>query len=153
MLEKAEAHCVEHGVAQDTIIQASLADDMLPFGYQVKSTIVHSVGAIDGVRRGSFSPDTSSFGQTFAELAESVLAARDALAALDPEEVNGFEGRPMRFEIKAWHADYSAESFLLSFSKPNFYFHAATAYGLLRAGNVQIGKVDFLGTLDLKKAG
>ena len=57
LLVKAEAFCAEKSINHDEIIQARLAPDMLPFAYQVKSTTVHSLGAIEGLRRGTFSPD------------------------------------------------------------------------------------------------
>ena len=41
--------------------------------------------------------------------------------------------------------DFLAEDFLLSFAQPNFYFHAATAYDILRAHAVPLGKRDFNG--------
>ena len=40
---------------------------------------------------------------------------------------------------------FGGADFLLSFSQPNFYFHAATAYAILRARGVPLGKRDFLG--------
>ncbi len=42
------------------------------------------------------------------------------------------------------------EDFLLSFSVPNFYFHATTAYDILRAKGVKVGKRDYLGVLRMK---
>ena len=41
--------------------------------------------------------------------------------------------------------DFNAEDFLLSFSMPNFYFHATTAYDILRMKGMAIGKRDFTG--------
>ena len=35
--------------------------------------------------------------------------------------------------------------YLVSFALPNFYFHATTAYDILRHAGVEIGKRDFLG--------
>lgn len=151
LLEKAEAHCSDQGLAAEDILQARLAPDMLPFAYQVKSTAVHSMGAIEGVRRGIFSPDRSPPPETFAGLAARLEETRASLAALDPDEINSFPGRPMRFEMGEYHADFTAEDFLISFSKPNFYFHAATAYDILRSKGLAIGKVDYLGRLNLKK--
>ena len=46
LLGTAEAYCTEKGLPFEDIIQARLAADMLPFAYQVKSTAVHSLGAI-----------------------------------------------------------------------------------------------------------
>ena len=37
------------------------------------------------------------------------------------------------------------QQFLSHFAFPNFYFHAATAHGILRHNGVEIGKRDFLG--------
>ena len=39
----------------------------------------------------------------------------------------------------------------MSFSLPNFYFHAATAYDILRTKGVPLGKRDFTGRMNLKK--
>lgn len=151
LLEKAEAHCTSKGVAPTDIIQARLAEDMLPFCYQVKSVVVHSVGAIEGVRKGLFSPDMSPPPDDFAGLKAKVAEALTTLAAIKSDEVDGFLGRDMRFAFGERHIDFTAEDFLLSFSQPNFYFHTTTAYGILRSKGVQIGKRDFLGRLRLKR--
>jgi hypothetical protein len=42
---------------------------------------------------------------------------------------------------------FTASNYLLSFSLPNFYFHATTGYDLLRMKGVKLGKFDFLGAL------
>ena len=68
LLGTAEAFCAEKGIAPEDIIKARLAEDMLPFAYQVKSTAVHSLGAIEGVRRGVFSPDMTPPPESFAAL-------------------------------------------------------------------------------------
>jgi uncharacterized protein len=145
LIGKADAFCTEKGMAPQDIIQARLAADMQPFAYQVKSTIVHSLGAIEGVRKGAFSPDMTTPPQEFAALKARVVAASAALEAVTAAEVDSFVGRDMRFVFGERHIDYSAENFLLSFSQPNFYFHATTAYDILRWRGVQIGKRDFLG--------
>jgi len=151
LLVKAEAFCAEKGISPPDLIQARLAPDMLPFAYQVKSTAVHSLGAIEGVRRGVFSPDMTPPPETFAALRSRVA---DTLAALDKvtaAEVDGFAGRDMRFEFGERRLEFLAEDFLLSFSLPNFYFHAATTYDILRSKGIAIGKRDFMGRLRLKR--
>ena len=146
LLDKADAYCTEKGLAADAIIQSRLADDMQPFAYQVKSTVVHSLGAIEGVRRGVFSPDTTVPPQTFSALKGRVVESIGKLKAIEAAEIDSFLGRDMRFAFGDRHVDYTAENFLLSFSQPNFYFHAATAYDILRWKGVPIGKRDFLGS-------
>jgi hypothetical protein len=151
LLGKAEAFCAEHGIAPQDIIQARLAADMLPFAYQVKSTAVHSLGAIEGVRRGVFSPDMNPPPDSFAALKARITATQAALEAVDAAEVNAFMGRDMRFAFGDRQADFTAENFLLSFSLPNFYFHATTTYAILRWKGVPLGKRDYTGRLRLKK--
>lgn len=145
LIGKAEAFCTERGLAPDDIIKARLAEDMLPFAYQVKSTAVHSLGAIEGVRRGSFSPDLSTPPGDFAGLTARISETIAALRAIDPTEVDGFIGRDVRFSAGERQVDFTAEEFLLSFSQPNFYFHTATAYGILRWKGVPLAKRDFMG--------
>ena len=151
LLVTAESFCADKGIAPDDIIQARLAADMLPFAYQVKSTAVHSLGAIEGVRRGVFSPDMTTPPQTFAALKARIADTLAALRKIEPAEVDAFVGRDMRFEIGERRLDFTAENVLLSFSQPNFYFHAATAYGILRWKGARIGKRDFTGQLRTKK--
>ena len=151
LLDKAEAFCAEKRIAPSEIVEARLAPDMLPFAYQVKSTVVHSLGAIEGVRRGVFSPDMTPPPENFAGLKARVSDALAALEAIDAAEVDGFIGRDMQFAFGERRLDFTAENFLLSFSQPNFYFHAATAYDILRWKGVQIGKRDFMGRTRIKK--
>ena len=40
---------------------------------------------------------------------------------------------------------FTTEDFLLTFAAPNFYFHATTAYNILRMKGLAIGKRDFNG--------
>jgi hypothetical protein len=150
LIATAEAFCAEQHLAPEQIIEARLAEDMLPFAYQVKSTAVHSLGSIEGVRRGVFSPDTTPPPQTFAALKARIAETLAALEALQPAEIDGFMGRDMRFEFRQHRLEFTAENFLLSFSLPNFYFHAATAYDILRWKGARIGKRDYMGQLRLK---
>ena len=146
----AEAFCAENELAPAELIEARLAADMLPFAYQVKSTAIHSLGSIEGVRRGVFSPDTTPPPQTFAALKARIAETRAALEAIQPAEIEGFMGRDLRFEFREHRLEFTAENFLLSFSLPNFYFHAATAYDILRWKGARIGKRDYMGRLRLK---
>jgi len=150
LLRTAEAFCTEKAIPPSEIIRARLAEDMQPFAYQVKSTAVHSLGAIEGVRKGVFSPDMNPPPDTFAALQDRIANALAALEAINPAEVDGFMGLPMCFAFGERKIDFAAEDFLLSFSQPNFYFHAATAYDILRWKGLPIGKRDFMGKLRLK---
>jgi hypothetical protein len=151
LLGTAESFCNERGIAPSEIIQARLAEDMLPFAYQVRATAVHSIGAIEAVRKGVFSPDMSPFPESFAALKARIAETLAALEAIEPSEIDAFVGRDMRFEFGERRIDFTAEDFLLSFSQPNFYFHATTSYAILRWKGLPIGKRNFTGQLRVRK--
>ncbi|MFS0771174.1 DUF1993 domain-containing protein [Sphingomonas sp. 1P08PE] len=146
IMEKAEAFCDERGLPQAELIDARLAADMLPLGYQVKSCVVHSIGGIEGTRAGSFSPDRSAWPTDFAGLRDMLQRARAELSALDRSEVDGLAEASTHFVAGETRLPFTGANFLLSFSQPNFYFHATTAYAILRAQGVALGKRDFIGT-------
>jgi uncharacterized protein len=152
IIDKGEAFCGEKGLAPAEFIEARLAPDMLPFGYQVKAAVGHSVGAIEGVRKGVYTPDVTPWPDTFAGLKQLVTGGIETLAALTPAEVDAFVGRDTAFVFRDTRLPFAAEDFLLSFSMPNFFFHATTAYDLLRWKGVPLGKKDFVGRARMKKA-
>jgi uncharacterized protein len=53
----------------------------------------------------------------------------------------------LTINLKAGSRDLSfpAPAYYFGFALPNFYFHMATAYNILRANGVEVGKRDFLG--------
>lgn len=144
------AKAAECGMAEGEVAEACLIEDMLPFSYQIKSMAVHSHGAFAGVRAGVFSPDFSEPPATLAGLLNRIEQAESYLSALTADEVEAMIGKDVRFEIGPKKLPFVAEDFLLTFSQPNFYFHATTAYGILRARGVKVGKLDYLGKLRLK---
>jgi hypothetical protein len=133
--------------APESVIGAALAPDMFPFQFQVKQVAVHSAGAIAAVKAGVFSPDVAPPPADLAGL-EALLADADAaLAALDPAEVDALAAVPMQFRFGGRAMDFTGADFLLSFSQPNFFFHASMVYALLRANGVPVGKRDFMGAV------
>ena len=151
LLDKAEAFCAEHGRSASDLIDARLAPDMLPFGYQIKSCAAHSVGGVEGVKAGSFSPDTSPWPTDFKGLHTIVQGAIASLNAIDREAFDGLAENDTLFAFGEMRLPFTGTNFLLSFSQPNFYFHATTAYAILRAQGVKLGKRDFIGTLRIKR--
>ncbi|WP_133364760.1 DUF1993 domain-containing protein [Qipengyuania sediminis] len=147
LLGKAEAWCTENGKEPEFLIKARLHQDMLPFSYQIKSVAAHTAGAVAGVRAGVFTPDLTRPPEDFAGLAAALGKAREALETLGEDELEAHSEGPMRFEMGETRIDFTAADFLLSFSQPNFYFHAATAYGIMRMKGVPLGKRDYLGRL------
>ena len=150
LVDTAETWCSEHGHEHNEIIGARIFGDMLPFSYQIKSVAEHTKGAIEGLRAEVYSPDLSPPPESFVDLRAKLVDATEFMNGLTDEDMEAFMGRPMRFEFKSTRMDFTAEDFLLSFSQPNFYFHCATAYDILRMKGVPVGKRDFLGRIRIK---
>jgi hypothetical protein len=152
ILGKGRAHAQETGVDPQTLVEARLADDMLPLRFQVQSVRHHSLGALEGVKAGAFGPPGSGGPTDYAGL-EALLADTIAgLEALAPEAIDALQGSDVVFAMPGTSVPFTAENFLLSFSFPNFYFHATTAYDILRSQGVKLGKRDFLGPMRIKIA-
>ena len=144
-LERGLKHFQEKGVDPETMVEARLASDMLPLRFQIISIAQHSRGAIEGVQSGEFRPPASKTPYDYAGLQGLVAQTQEALSAWTPEAVNALSGRDVVFNLGEHRLPFTAEGFLMSFSLPNFYFHATTAYDILRRCGLEIGKRDFLG--------
>lgn len=150
LVDKAEEHCKAGGIDPKDLLDACLAPDMWPFAKQVTLCAWHSAGAIAGVRAGIFSPDLAQGPLDFTALRQSIADAIVDLETVDPAELDGIADRDMRFEFGTRRMDFTVTDFLLSFTLPNFYFHATTAYNVLRNQGVPLGKMDFIGAVRLK---
>ena len=149
-LEKGARHFAEHGIDPAEVVDTRIAPDMLPFRFQVVSTVHHSRGALEGVRKGLFEPPPDLGPLDYRQLQALVAEARDELAAVTPAQIEELMGRDVVFRLGSREMPFVAEEFLVSFSLANLHFHATTAYGILRAKGVPIGKRDYLGRLRLK---
>jgi hypothetical protein len=143
------AHCKEKSVDPNEIVETRLFADMLPFRFQVLALAHHSTGAMRGVKEGLFAPPAALPPLDYAGLQKVVTEAREALQLLTPAEVNALDGKDVVFQIRDIKIPFKAAEFLLSFSLPNFHFHATTAYDILRMKGVPLGKRDYLGKLRL----
>ena len=150
LVDTAEKWCADKGCEHGEFIGAKIYDDMLPWCYQVKCVAEHTQGSVEGVRKGVYSPDLNPPPTSFDDLRTKLAGATEFMSALTEDEMEAMIGQPMRFEFKDRGMDFTAEEFLLSFSQPNFYFHCATAYDILRMKGVPVGKMDFMGRVRIK---
>ena len=149
-LEKGAAHFTAAGVNLDDIVETRLHPDMLPFRFQLQSVAHHSLGAIEGVKKGLFQPPPQIPALDYRGLQKLVADARAGLQKLTPADVNALEGKDVVFQLRDFKMPFTAEGFLMSFSLPNFYFHATTAYDILRMKGAPLGKRDYMGQMRLK---
>jgi hypothetical protein len=152
VLERGRAYGQEHNIDLGQFLEARLFRDMRPLRFQVQQVVFHSVGAIDAVRSGVLRFPDKPPEHDYAGLQILIADACEALRRITPGEIDVHEGREVIFEVPGRpRRVFSAEGFVLSFSIPNFHFHATTAYGVLRAQGVSLGKLDYMGALRLKE--
>jgi hypothetical protein len=149
-LEKSRAHFQEKAIDLAEIVETRLTPDMLPLRFQIVSVAHHSRGAVEAAKTGVFVPPSGKPDLDFAALQALITEARTELSELTPEAVNALAGRDVTFKLGDRALPFTAEGFLMSFSLPNFFFHATTAYDILRHKGAPLGKRDFMGRLKLK---
>ena len=143
ILAKAEAHMAAKKIDPSVLFNARLFADMLPFWRQITIACDHAKGAsarLAGVEVPGY-PDEE---KTFADL-QARIARTIAFIATVPEA--GFadaDGRTITLKAGPSDRSFPAPVYYLSFAVPNFYFHMATAYGILRSNGVELGKSDFM---------
>ena len=149
-MNKAKAHFEETGTDLEDIVQARLYEDMAPFSFQVFSIVHHSVGALNALKSGEFGPPNMPENLDFAALHSLLEEAVNDLKNFSADEVDACSEQEVLFKMGSIEWPFSADSFILSFSLPNFYFHVTTMYDMLRMRGVSVGKLDFIGKMQLK---
>ena len=129
-LDRAAKHCAETGAEPDAFVQVRLFDDMAPFHFQIEAAWHHCVWGLEAVKTGVFAPPALVGPVPFNDLQAMIAGAETALEAFTPDEVNGWAGKDLDLQIGPRRLAFTSETFLLSFSLPNFHFHAVTAYGV-----------------------
>lgn len=150
LVEKARAHCAEQGIDEGVLCGSSIAPDMWPFAKQVICACQHSAEAVAAVFVGHNGPDMAPGPMNFAELSQRVNTAVESLKAVTPEQLEAVAESDLMFQIGERQMPFTATGYLLSFAMPNFYFHSATAYAVLRNQGLAIGKRDILGAPRMK---
>jgi hypothetical protein len=148
-LAKAKQHFDDNKQDPNEVVEAKLASDMLPFRFQIVAVAHHSLGALQAIKSGQSGPPSPSTAD-YAGLQKLVADAKEAVQKATPAEVNACAGKDVTFQIRDTKIPFTAEGYIQSFSLPNFYFHATTAYDILRSKGVPVGKRDFLGRMTLK---
>ena len=144
ILKKAEAHAEARKIDPSVFINARLAPDMFPLSRQLQSATDSAKGCgarLAGVEVPRYE-DTES---TFPELQARIAKTMAFLQGLAPDLISGSEERPIVLKLRGKEVSFSGQNYLLNFALPNFFFHAVTAYDILRHNGVEIGKQDYLG--------
>jgi uncharacterized protein len=149
VLGKAEAHCGSGALSEADVIGARLFEDMQPFTFQVMQSISNSAGAV-AVLRGETYPRAEGL-ETLAGCKRAVDAAVAYLDSVKSGDITVGADDDVKLPLGAM--TFTARDYLFTFAYGNFFFHATTAYDILRHLGVPVGKRDFLGAAKIKSMG
>lgn len=144
LLAKGEEHVAANGGVPDMLLGAQLVDDMLPLTAQIQRASDASklcIARLCGIEAPKFEDNEASFQQLQERIAQTIAFIESVPEAQFAEAGE----RDVTLTYGSFSQHFTGQSYLLTFALPNFYFHVTTAYGILRAQGVKIGKLDFLG--------
>ena len=144
ILRKAAEHAVSRNIAPGVLVNARLFPDMFALAKQVQIATDQAKGCaarLAGIEIPKFD-DTET---TFEELQARIIKTIAFLDSVKAEQIDGSEERDISFQIHERKFEFKGKDYLISWVFPNFYFHATTAYNILRHNGIELGKKDFLG--------
>lgn len=144
VLKKGEEHAKEQGLPPSELIEARLAPDMFALAAQIQrasDTAKFCVKRVLDVEAPTFNDEEASF----EELQQRIAATIAYLESVPETKFEGSERRTVTLNFGEFKPSFSGADYVFDFALPNFYFHVATAYDILRHMGVPVGKRDFLG--------
>jgi hypothetical protein len=144
ILDKAATYAEAKKIDPSVLLSARLYPDMFPLAKQVQLTSDFSKGAsarLAGVEVPSYADTETSFEELKARLAKTVTF----ISSLKREQFDGAEEREINLKVGGQPMSFNGQDYLIHFALPNFYFHATTAYDILRHCGLELGKRDFMG--------
>lgn len=144
ILKKAADHAERRKIDPAVFITARLFPDMLPLAKQIQIATDHAKGCaarLAGVDLPKFDDNEVTFDELQARIAKTI-AFLDRFKA---HQIDGSEEREIVLQLHETRMEFKGQDYLNKWALPNFYFHATTAYNILRHNGVEIGKRDFLG--------
>jgi uncharacterized protein len=144
ILDKAQAHCETKKIDPAVMAGMRLVADMFPLSRQVQIACDTAKGAVARLA-GAEVPKHEDTEQTLAELKQRIAKTIDFVLSVGPEKIDGSEERAVTLRLGGKDVAYTGLQYLLGHAYPNFYFHVTTAYDILRANGVDIGKRDYIG--------
>ena len=143
IIDKAAAYCEARKIEPETLLAARLYPDMYTFKKQVQSACDFaklSVARLSGIQ----APVHDDSEKTFADLKSRIADTMAVLAAAKPDAMEAAAESEIAIKAGPRELKFTGKEYLLHFALPNFYFHAATAYGIMRHNGLDIGKRDFM---------
>jgi uncharacterized protein len=143
LLDKAEAFATEKKVDPTVLLNYRLAPDMFALTRQVQLVTDFAKSTMARLA-GQEVPKYEDTEKTFAELKARIAKVTTYVQGFKAADLDGSETRDVTLPIGGQPMTFKGQDYLINFALPNFYFHATTAYAILRHCGVSIGKRDFL---------
>lgn len=144
ILQKAAAHAEAKKLDVSVLVNQRLFPDMFPLSRQVQIATDMSKSCVARLA-GAEPPKWDDNEKTFEELIARVDKAVDYAKSFKPAQIDGSEERDVVLKSPRGELKFKGQQFLVHFVLPNFYFHVATAYNILRHNGVELGKQDYIG--------
>jgi uncharacterized protein len=144
ILDKAERYVTERKIDPEVLLTWRIAPDMFPLRRQIQLTSDFAKSAPARLA-GKEVPKYPDEEKTFAELKARIAKTLKFVQSAAPKDIDGSETRDVTLTVGGQEIRFKGEAYLVHFVLPNFYFHATTAYDIIRSFGVEIGKRDFLG--------
>jgi len=144
VLKKAQALYAEKKYDEATLLSYRFYPDMFSFARQVQAVTDHArncIAALAGVEAPKYEMNEKSLAELAARAEKTIVW----LNTIKPEQIDGSEGKSITIKVMDRELNFTGLELLLNRSLPNFYFHATTAYDILRHNGVEIGKRNFMG--------
>ena len=144
VIGKGAAHADAKKIDPTVLLGCRLYPDMFPLTRQVQIASDFAKGASARLA-GQEPPKFEDKEASFAELIARLDRTAEFLETLPREPFDGAATRSINFKAGGQPMALPGAAYLLSYALPNFYFHATTAYNILRHNGVELGKRDYLG--------
>ena len=142
LLTKGAEHAKAIGVGEADMLQWRLIEDMQPLAFQAM-VVCNFTRQWTARVVGLPVPDAIADNLDLAAFRAAIADAKAYLAGLKPEQFAGRDDVPLTVALgNGMEPTLPAGQWLTVFATTNLYFHLSTAYGILRAKGVQIGKID-----------
>jgi hypothetical protein len=143
-LRKAQALYRDRKYDESTLLAYRFYPDMFSFARQVQAATDHA-RTCTALMAGIEAPKLEDNEKSLEELIERVEKTIAFVEGVSAGQLDGAEGKSVTVRMRDRELNMTALELLLNRSMPNFYFHATTAYDILRHNGVEIGKRDFMG--------
>jgi hypothetical protein len=145
VLDKAAAVAEQRKLNQEDILNMRMYPDMFPFVRQIRQMTNHAVQAIANTS-GATPPTLTDDEKSLGDLKNRINKAVEFIKSVKASDVDGKEDKEVVLKTPVGEQKMSGQALVLNRCLPNFYFHATTAYDILRAMGIELGKRDFMGT-------